>query len=114
MRRGEVWWASLAPPRGSEPGHRRPVVVVQADAFNRSKIGTVMIAAITSDLSRAEAPGNVRLAKGTAGLSKSSVVNVAHVMTLNKEDLVARIGQLSPEKMREVDAGLRLSLDLAG
>ena len=112
MKRGEVWWAGLRAPRGSEPGHRRPVVVVQADPFNASKIGTVMVAAITSNVSRAEAPGNVRLPKGTAGLSKSSVVNVAHVMTLNREDLVARIGQLSPEKLREVDAGLRLSLSL--
>jgi len=112
VKRGEVWWAGLRAPRGSETGHLRPVVVVQADPFNASKIGTVMVAAITSNVSRAEAPGNVRLPKGTAGLPKSSVVNVAHVMTLNREDLVARIGQLSPEKLREVDAGLRLSLSL--
>ena len=112
MVRGEVWWAALPAPRGSEPAYRRPVVVVQSDAFNRSKIGTVMVAAVTSNLSRAAAPGNVRLAKGAAGLPKASVINVAHVMTLNRSDLVSRVGQLSAEKVREVDAGLRLSLAL--
>jgi mRNA interferase MazF len=112
MVRGEVWWAQRAAPRGSEPGHRRPVVVVQADAFNKSRIGTVMVAAITSNLSRALAPGNVRLAKGTAGLPKASVANVAQVMTLDREDLVERLGQLPSEKMQQVDAGLRLSLAL--
>lgn len=112
MIRGEVWWASLTAPRGSEPGYRRPVLVVQSDPFNRSKLGTVMVAAITSNMARAEAPGNVRLPKGTAGLPKPSVVNVAQVLTLNRDDLAERIGHLSTEKMREVDNGLRLALAL--
>lgn len=112
MIRGEVWWASLNAPRGSEPGYRRPVLVVQSDPFNRSKLGTVMVAAITSNMARAEAPGNVRLSKGTAGLPKASVVNVAQVLTLNRDDLAERIGHLSAEKMREVDNGLRLALAL--
>jgi len=110
--RGEVWWASLKPPRGSEPGYRRPVLVVQSDPFNRSKLGTVMVAAITSNMARAEAPGNVRLPKGAAGLPKPSVVNVAQVLTLDRDDLGERIGHLSPERMREVDNGLRLALAL--
>lgn len=113
MVRGEVWWTDLGAARGSEPARRRPVVVVQADAFNRSKIGTVMVAAITSNLGRSEAPGNVRLNKGAANLPRPSVVNVAHVMTVNRDELRERVGALAPAKMREVDAGLRLALELA-
>jgi mRNA interferase MazF len=112
MVRGEVWWAELVPPRGSEPGYRRPVLIVQSDAFNKSRIGTVMTVAITTNLSRGDAPGNVRISKGTAGLPKSSVANVAHVMTLNREDLTERLGHVPPAKMTEVDSGLRLALAL--
>ena len=89
------------------------MLIVQSDAFNRSRIGTIIVAAITSNTSRAEAPGNVSLPKGTARLPRPSVVNVAHVLTLNREDLVARVGQLPPSKMAEVDEGLRLSLSLS-
>jgi mRNA interferase MazF len=113
MLRGEVWWAALGAPRGSEPAFRRPVLVVQSDVYNRSKIGTVMVAALTSNVRRGEAPGNVRLSKGTANLPRTSIVNVAHVMTVNREDLVERLGILTLDKMRQVDAGLRLALDLA-
>ncbi len=104
MIRGEVWWAAR---------FRRPVLVVQSDAFNRSRIATVMVAAITSNVSRGEAPGNVRLSKGTASLPRPSVVNVAQVLTVNRDDLIERIGHLSAEKMREVDQGLKLALALA-
>jgi mRNA interferase MazF len=88
------------------------VLVVQSDAFNRSRIATVMVAAITSNVSRGAAPGNVRLSKGTAALPRPSVINVAQVLTVNRDDLIERIGHLSAEKMREVDAGLKLALAL--
>ena len=83
MIRGEVWWASLPAPRGSEPGLRRPVVVVQADSFNRSRIRTLIVAVVTTNLSLAGMPGNVRLRKGECGLREASVVNVSQVLTIN-------------------------------
>lgn len=112
MRRGDVWWAALPLPRGSEPGYRRPVVIVQGDAFNRSRIGTLMVAAITSNTALADAPGNVRLPRRASRLAKDSVVNVSQVLTLDRTALVERVGQLPAAIMSEVDDGLRLALGL--
>ena len=112
MRRGEIWWASLPVPRGSAPGFRRPVLVVQADSFNRSRIGTVVVAAITSNVALAEAPGNVRLTRRASRLTKESVINVSQVLTVDRSTLADRVGQLAPELMSEVDSGLRLALGL--
>ena len=84
IERGEIWWAELPDPTGSEPGYRRPVVVVQADAFNRSRIGTVVVVAVTSNLDRAAAPGNVRLSRRDSRLPRESVANVSHVLTLDR------------------------------
>lgn len=112
IRRGEIWWASLGEPRGSEPGYRRPVLVVQADAFNRSRIGTVLVVAITSNLRVAEAPGNVRLTRRQSKLPRESVVNVSQVLTLDKQFLTKRIGRLPPKLLTDVDQGLRLALSL--
>lgn len=109
-RRGEIWWASLAAPRGSEPGFRRPVLVVQSNRFNESRIGTVVVAAITSNLALAGAPGNVRLRAGV--LSRPSVVNVSQVLTVSREFLVEKVGPVSPAVLNEVSAGLRLVLGL--
>lgn len=111
-RRGEVWWASLRPPRGSEPGYRRPVLVVQSDSFNASAIQTVLVAAISSNLELAQAPGNVRLSKVAAGLKKTSVVNVSQVLTLDKRLLEKRVGSLGSTQMNAVAEGLRLVLAL--
>jgi len=111
-RRAEIWWAELPTPRASEPGFRRPVLVVQADAFNRSRIATVMVAAISANLRLADAPGNVRLTKRQSKLSRDSVVNVSQVMTLDCSFLSAKVGRLAAAKMEEVDAGLRLALAL--
>ena len=108
MRRGEVWWADLPRPAGSEPGFRRPVLIVQADEFNRSRIGTVIAAAITSNLSLAAAPGNVTLTKRSVGLDRESVVNISQVITLDKTYLTERVGRLPERKLREVEDGLRL------
>jgi len=112
IRRGEIWWASLGEPRGSDPGFRRPVVVVQSDAFNRSGIGTVVVAAITSNLDLAEAPGNVRLPRRRSELSRASVVNVSQVLTVDKRFLTERVSRLSDDLLADVEAGLRLVLSL--
>ena len=112
MIRGEVWWASLPAPRGSEPGLRRPVVVVQADSFNRSRIRTLIVAVVTTNLNLAGVPGNVRLGKGEGGLRESSVVNVSQVLTIDKDYLHQRMGSLSGVRMAALDDGLRLVLSL--
>lgn len=112
MTRGEIWWASLPEPRASKPGYRRPVLVVQADEFNRSNINTVVGLAITSNLSVAAAPGNVRLSSRVSGLRKPSVVNVSQIVTIDKRFLVEKVKPLDKESMRQVDNGLRLVLAL--
>ena len=112
MRRGEVWWADLPEPSGSEPGFRRPVLVVQADEFNRSRIRTVIAAAITSNMALAQAPGNVALSRQSVGLNRTSVVNVSQLVTLDKCFLTERVGRLSARKLREVEDGIRVALAL--
>ena len=112
MQRGEVWWAGLGRPKGSEPGYRRPVVVVQSDAFNRSRIQTVIVAVITSNLKLAAAPGNVSLTRTQSGLPKESVVNVSQIITLDRSMLSRRVKRLSARQLAAVDAGLRLVLSL--
>lgn len=112
MKRGEVWWASLPAPTGSGPGFRRPVVVVQSNPFNRSRIATVLVATITSNLTLAEAPGNVRVGKADSGLAKPSVVNVSQLVTLDRKLLARRVRGLPADTMRDIDEGLRLVLGL--
>jgi mRNA interferase MazF len=112
IRRGEIWWASLPLPRGSEPAYRRPVLVVQADAFNRSRIRSVMAVALTSNTRLAAAPGNVLLGGEQTGLPKDSVVNVSQVVTIDKSFLVDRVRRLPARRMRQIDSGLRLALGL--
>jgi len=112
IKRGEIWWAELADPRGSEPGFRRPVVVVQADSFNRSQIGTVVVAAITSNLELAEAPGNVGLSRRDSKLPRNSVVNVSQILTLDRRFLAKRVSRLPGRVTEEIDAGLCLVLSL--
>jgi mRNA interferase MazF len=112
MKRGEIWWASLPAPTGSGPGFRRPVLVLQADPFNQSGISTIIVAAITSDLLIADAPGNLRLSKTDSGLSKPSVVNVSQIVTLDRQLLTQRVRAIPAMAMRRVDEGLRLVLGL--
>lgn len=112
MKRGEIWWASLEQPRGSEPGYRRPVLVVQADSFNESRIATVLVAVITSNLALSEAPGNVRISKSDSKLSKASVVNVSQILTLDRKYLTKRAGRLPNMVMNRVSEGLGLVLGL--
>lgn len=112
IRRGEIYWAELAAPRGSGPGYRRPVLVLQSDAFNRSRIPTVVVAAITSNLDLAAAPGNVLLELGISGLPKDAVVNVSQILTLDRRFLVEPAGRVPEPHLDRVTAGLRLVLSL--
>jgi mRNA interferase MazF len=106
ISQGDVWWADLGEPAGSEPGFRRPVVVVQADSFNRSAVRTVVVVPLTSNLRWATAPGNVRLAARTTGLPRDSVANVSQIVTLDRSVLVERVGRLSPARLELVLAGI--------
>ncbi|HYT48246.1 MAG TPA: type II toxin-antitoxin system PemK/MazF family toxin [Burkholderiales bacterium] len=112
MRRGEIWWASLPEPTGSGPGFRRPVVIVQADSFNASRIRTAIVAVITSNLRLAEAPGNVLLRARSTRLKRDSVANVSQLITLDRSVLTERIGRLPPAQQQQLDEGLRLALEL--
>lgn len=110
--RGEVWWADLGERIGSRPAGRRPVLVVQADTYNGSRIATAVVAVISSNTRLADMPGNVFLPAGSAGLPRDSVVNVTAVATLDRRDLGDRVGQLSDTSMSAVDAGLARVLGL--
>lgn len=112
IRRGDIWWVNIPAPRGSEPGYRRPVVIVQTDPFNQSTIATVVAVAFTSNLERAAAPGNVLCGKQDTGLSVDSVANVSQLATLDKRWLTRRVSRLPAHLLQEVEAGLRLVLGL--
>ena len=112
MKRGQIWWAELPEPTASEPGYKRPVLVVQADEFNSSYINTVIVVAITSNTKLADAPGNVYLTKAKGGLSKDSVVNVSQILTIDKGFLTEPISTLDRVTISQVDEGLQLALSL--
>ena len=112
VQRREVWWADLEEPRGSEPGFRRPILIVQADAFNRSRLRTVLGIVLTSSMRVLDAPGNVLLPAKSSGLEKGSVANVTQIVTLDEDYLAERTGRIPPRLMARVDAGLKLVLDL--
>lgn len=110
ISQGDIYWIDMDEPRGSGPGYRHPFVVIQNDAFNRSRINTLVVCALTSNLRLASAPGNVPLAKGAGNLPKASVVNVSQVMTVDKSDLGDKIGHLPKKKVEEIFAGFELLL----
>jgi mRNA interferase MazF len=110
IARGEVWWADLADPAGSRPGFRRPVVVVQGDAFNASSLRTVVCVALTSNTRWADAPGNVLLPARATGLTKPSVANVSQIVTLDRAALTERAGRLSASSLELVLAGIDVVL----
>lgn len=112
MHRGEIWWANLPGPSGSGPGLRRPVVIVQSNAFNDSSISTVVVAALTSNLALAAAPGNMRVGKAASGLNKASVINVSQVLTLDRKYLSRRVKMLPTRNVNELNNGLRLCMGL--
>lgn len=107
---GEIYWVSLGEPRGSEPGYRHPFVIIQNDAFNKSKINTVVVCALSSNQKLSLAPGNIQLKKGEGNLPKVSVINISQVMTINKTDLGSKIGQLSKKRVIELIEGFHILL----
>ncbi len=114
IQRGEVWWADLGEPTGSEPGFRRPLVIVQADAFNRSRIATTIAVILTSNLRLLDAPGNVLIQAQEAELPRDSVANVSQVVTLDRDMLIERVSRLGNRTMSRLDHGLQLVLALSG
>ena len=112
IRRGEIWWANLPDPSGSEPGYRRPVLIVQSDDFNRSRIATIIAVVITSNIRLAQAPGNVLLPQKATGLFKDSVANISQLITIDKNFLTERVAVLPSYLLEQVEDGLRLVLSL--
>lgn len=111
IQQGEVYWIDLGDPTGSAPGYRHPHVVIQNNVFNQSRINTVVVCVITSNLKRAKAPGNVLLDVGEGNLPKQSVVNVSQIFTVDKGFLAEKIGMLSRKRMQEILAGVQLVLE---
>jgi mRNA interferase MazF len=112
VERGQIWWADLDGPRGSEPGLRRPLLVVQDDAFNRSRLNTVIAVVLTSNLRLVDAPGNVLIPAKAAGLPKESVANVSQIITIDRDFLNEPAGKLPRQLMKTVEDGLRTVLGL--
>jgi mRNA interferase MazF len=113
VERGQIWWANLGEPAGSEPGFPRPLLIVQDDAFNRSRIRTVIAVVLTSNLRLVEAPGNVLIPARAAGLPRDSVANVSQVVTIDRDFLTEPAGRLRGDLLKSVDTGLRLVLGLS-
>ena len=111
VSQGDVFWIDLGEPSGSGPGYRHPHVVIQNNVFNRSRINTVVVCALTSNLRRAKVPGNVLLEKGEANLPRRSVVNVSQIFTMDRRDLVEKIGTLSPGRVRQILDGVKLLIE---
>jgi len=112
IERGEVWWADLGEPDGSEPGYRRPIVIVQSVAFNRSRLRTVIAVALMTNVRLVEAPGNVLLPAKTTGLPRDSVANVSQIITVDRDFLLERTGRIRGRLLQDLDKGLRLVLAL--
>lgn len=113
IQRGEIRWVDLGEPRGSEPGYRRPAIVVQSDPFNKSRIATVVVVILTSNLALSRAPGNILLPKSATGLSKDSVANVSQILTVDRQDLDDDVvSKLSKDYLEDLDDGLALVLGL--
>ena len=108
IKQGDIFWVDLGKPSGSEPGYRHPHLVIQNNVFNISRINTVVVCSLTSNLQRAHSPGNVMLNKGEANLTKKSVINITQIFTVDKRDLVEKIGSISSERMTQVLEGIEL------
>ena len=112
MTRGELWWADLGVPFGSEPGFRRPVIVVQADSFNRSRISTVIVVPLTTNIDLEDAPGNVLLETQESGLAKDSVVVVSQISTFDRRRLIEKVRALSIGSMKSIEKGIKIVLEM--
>jgi mRNA interferase MazF len=111
IRQGDIFWVDFGEPKGSAPGYRHPCVVIQNNVFNESKIASVVVCALTSNLKRVRAPGNVLIKKGEGNLTKDSVVNISQIATVDKIDLVKKIGSLSPSKITDIVEGVKLLIE---
>ncbi len=111
ISQGDIYWVDLGAPRGSEPGFRHPHVVIQNNIFNSSRISTVVVCALTSNLKWAKAPGNVLLKKGEGNLPKDSLVNVSQIETIDKSFLIKKVGSLSPSRVKQIIEGVRLLIE---
>jgi mRNA interferase MazF len=112
LARGDVWWADLREPQGSEPGYRRPLLVIQNDAFNRSRLRTVVVVVLTGNVRLVDAPGNVLIPAQASGLPRDSVANVSQIITVDRSALTERVGRIPRSLLDQVAGGLRLSLAL--
>jgi mRNA interferase MazF len=112
VRRGEVWWVDLQEPRGSAPGYRHPLLILQADSFNESRLRTVVGIVVSSNLRLLDAPGNVLLTARSVGLPRDSVANVTQLVTVDKEYLGSKVGRVPTKTLASVAAGVRLALEL--
>ncbi len=111
IKQGDIYWVDLGEPSGSEPGYRHPHIVIQNNLFNSSKINTVVMCSLTSNLKRGLSPGNVVLKKGEANLSQKSVVNITQIYTVDKNDLCEKIGQVNSERIQEILSGFQLLIE---
>ena len=112
MLRGEIWWAKLHKPRKSEPGFKRPILILQTDSFNKSKIKTVICGVITSNIELAKAPGNILIGKRVSHLPKESVINLSQIITIDKSYLIEYVSTLNKKIVEQVNDGLKLVFDL--
>lgn len=112
MIRGEIWWADFGIPFGSEPGFRRPILIIQEDAFNNSRINTVIVIPVTTNMLLNEAPGNVLIEKEKSGLPNDSVIVVSQITVIDKKRLVERVKNISNSIMNKIDDGIRIVLGL--
>ncbi|NEP84755.1 MAG: type II toxin-antitoxin system PemK/MazF family toxin [Okeania sp. SIO3B3] len=112
MRRGEVWWADLSEPRGSEPGYIRPVLIIQDNHYNDSRLATVITIGLTSNLKYSQIPSNIQLPKSESGLPKDSIINLAHLSTINKDELTERVSAVPQLILDQVEHGLAIMLGM--
>jgi mRNA interferase MazF len=112
LGRGEIWWADLPEPQGAEPGYRRPLLIVQNDAFNRSRLRTTIAVVLSTNVRLLDAPGNVLVPAKGSGLPRDSVANVSHVLTVDRAALTERVGRIPASLIEQVADGLRLALAL--
>jgi mRNA interferase MazF len=111
IKQGDIFWIDFGEPKGSAPSYRHPCVVIQNNVFNESKIASVVVCALTSNLKRTKAPGNVLIRKGESNLTKDSVVNISQIATVDKTDLVEKIGSLSKLKIADIIDGVKLLIE---
>ena len=112
MVRGEIWWANLSTPKSSEQGYKRPVLIIQADSFNKSKLNTIICAVITSNITLSKAPGNIRLTKSESKLPKESVINISQIITIDKSLLKKYVSSINETIIKKVESGIKIVLGI--